>query len=138
MNEFELAQLEFMQAERNANLLDLVQTQGSLIQSDATQFTTLLFGYLLVAYFIGANLSKIQVSILNVLYVASISATIFQMTTGAFVAIGFLNRFLEISGNEETVTAINPNYIGFGVALNLALIITSLYFMWSVRHPRTE
>jgi hypothetical protein len=138
MTEFEIAQLEFMQAERSANLLDLVQTQGSLIQSDATQFTTLLFGYLLVAYFIGANLSKIQVSILNLLYIASIGASIFQMTTGAFTAIGFLNKFLEVSGNEGEMSPLNPNYIAYGVALNLALILTSLYFMWSVRHPKTE
>ena len=138
MTEFEIAQLEFMQAERNANLLNLVQTQGSIIQSDATQFTTLLFGYLLVAYFIGSNLTRIQVIILNVLYMACIGATIFQMTTAAFTAMGFLNKFLEVSDNEGEITAINPNYIGFGVALNLALILTSLYFMWSVRHPKTE
>ena len=80
MTEFEIAQLEFMQAERSANLLNLVQTQGSLIQSDATFFTTLLFGYLLVAYFIGASLTRVQVIILNVLYIASIGASIFQMT----------------------------------------------------------
>lgn len=137
MTEFEIAQLEFMQAERSANLLNLVQTQGSLIQSDATQFTTLLFGYLLVAYFIGASLTRVQVIILNVLYIASIGASIFQMTTGAFTAIGFLNRFLEVSGNEGEMSPLNPNYIGYGVALNLALILTSLYFMWSVRHPKT-
>lgn len=138
MSEFELAQLEFMQAERNANLLDLVLAQGSLIQSDATQFTTLLFGYLLVAYFIGARLTRIQVIIFNALYVASIGATIFQMTTGAFTALGFLNKFLEVSGNIEETTPIDPRYIGFGLSLNLALIVTSLYFMWSVRHPEAE
>lgn len=138
MTEFELAQLEFMQAERNANLLELVLTQGNLIQSDATQFTTLLFGYLLVAYFIGASLTRTQIVILNTLYVASIGATIFQMTTGAFTALGFLNKFLEVSGNSGETTPIDPKYIGFGLALNLALIATSLYFMWSVRHPKTE
>ena len=138
MTEFEIAQLEFMQAERSANLLNLVQTQGSLIQSDATFFTTLLFGYLLVAYFIGASLTRVQVIILNVLYIASIGASIFQMTTGAFTAIGFLNKFLEVSGNEGEMSPLNPNYIAYGVALNLAMILTSLYFMWSVRHPKTE
>ena len=138
MTEFEIAQLEFMQAERSANLLNLVQTQVSLIQIDATFFTTLLFGYLLVAYFIGASLTRVQVIILNVLYIASIGASIFQMTTGAFTAIGFLNKFLEVSGNEGEMSPLNPNYIAYGVALNLALILTSLYFMWSVRHPKTE
>jgi len=138
MTEFEIAQLEFMQAERSANLLNLVQTQVSLIQIDATFFTTLLFGYLLVAYFIGASLTRVQVIILNVLYIASIGASIFQMTTGAFTAIGFLNKFLEVSGNEGEMSPLNPNYIAYGVALNLAMILTSLYFMWSVRHPKTE
>ena len=138
MTEFEIAQLAFMQAERQANLIELVQTQGNLIQNDAIQFTSLIFGYLLVAYFIGANLTRIQVAILNVLYIASVGATIFQMVTSGFVAIGFLNRFLEVSGYSAETTAINANYIGFGVTLNVALILTSLYFMRSVRHPKTE
>jgi hypothetical protein len=138
MTEFEIAQLEFMQAERNVNLLELVQTQGIIMQSDSTQFTTLLFGYLLVAYFIGANLTRIQVAILNVLYVASIAATLFQIITALITAQGFLNRFLEVSGNSAETTAINPMYLAYGLTIGLAAVLTSLYFMRSVGHPKTE
>ena len=138
MTEFESAQLVYMQAERAGNLMSLIQTQGELIQNDATQFTTLIFGYLLVAYFIGSHLTKVQVVILNTLYIASIGSTVFQMVTGGLTAMGFLERFYEVSENTRELSAMNPDYLFFGVALNIALIIASLYFMWSVRHPKTE
>ena len=50
MTEFELAQLEFMQSERNANLLDLVLTQSGLVQNDATQFSTLIRGFRMTTF----------------------------------------------------------------------------------------
>ena len=138
MTEFETAQLVYMQAERAGNLMTLIQTQGELIQNDATQFTSLIFGYLLVAYFIGSHLTKVQVIILNVLYIASVGSTVFQMVTGGLAAMGFLERFYEVSNNTRELSALNANYLLFGVTLNLTLIIASLYFMWSVRHPKTE
>lgn len=138
MTEFESAQLVYMQAERAGNLMSLIQTQGELIQNDATQFTTLIFGYLLVAYFIGSHLTKVQVVILNTLYIASVGSTVFQMVTGGLTAMGFLERFYEVSENTRELSAMNSDYLLFGVALNIALIIASLYFMWSVRHPKTE
>lgn len=139
MTEFESAQLVYIQAEREANLLSLIHSQAELIQNDATQFTTLLFGYLLVAYFIGAHLTRAQVIILNILYSVSIGATMFQMTSSAFIALGFLERFLEVSTLRNTdLSAINPGYIVFAVILNIALVITSLYFMWTIRQPKIE
>lgn len=138
MTEFEAAQLVYMQSERAVNLISLVHAQGELIQNDATQFTTLLFGYLLVAYFIGLNLSRIQVTILNVLYAASIGATIFQMVVGSLAAIGFLNRFYELTDATREVTVVNPNYLAFAICLNFGLVLASFYFMWSVRHPRAK
>ena len=42
MTEFETAQLVYMEAERAGNLMTLIQTQGELIQNDATQFTSLI------------------------------------------------------------------------------------------------
>jgi hypothetical protein len=137
MTEFETAQLVYMQAERAGNLMSLIQTQGELIQNDATQFTTLIFGYLLVAYFIGSHLTKVQVVILNVLYIASVGSTVFQMVTGGLTAMGFLERFYEVSDNTRELSAMNADYLLFGVTLNIALILASLYFMWSVRHPKT-
>ena len=62
----------------------------------------------------------------------------FQMVTSGIVAIGFLNKFLEASGYGEELTAVNPNYLIFGVMPNIALVLTSLYFISSVRHTKTE
>jgi hypothetical protein len=60
MTEFEIASLELMNFERIKGIAELMQGQGSLIASDGATFTSLLFGYLLAAYFIGVNLSRVQ------------------------------------------------------------------------------
>ena len=60
MTEFELKQLEYLQFDRQQGLITLIQSQADLISNDMTMLSTFLFGYLVVAYFVGANLSKVQ------------------------------------------------------------------------------
>lgn len=138
MTEFELVQLEFMHSERAVNLLELLQAQGALMQTDSLGFSTLLFGYLLVAYFIGANLTRVQVLIFSVLYICSIGAVIFQLFANAYTAMGFLKRFYEVTENTRELTPLNLHYIGYGLLLSTAIVFASLYFMWTVRHPKIE
>ncbi len=138
MTEFEIAQLELMEVARAQGLLELVQGQGTLMQTDSTGFTTLLFGYLLVAYFIGAQLTRVQVSIFNMLYIFSIGSVMYQLLVNAFSAMAFLERFYEISENTRGQTSLNPTYLAFGVILGCLVVSASLYFMWTVRRPKTE
>ena len=138
MTEFELAQLEFMSAERAANLLELVQAQGAIMQTDSIGFSTLLFGYLLAAYFIGANLTRVQVLILTVLYICSIGGVMFQLVANAYTAMGFMERFYEITDNTRELTTLNVHYLSYGLLIGTAIVMSSLYFMWTVRHPKTE
>jgi hypothetical protein len=137
MSEFELLQLEYMQIDRTQGLIGLIQTQADLIANDATMMSTLLFGYLVVAYFVGRSLTKPQSLIFNTLYVAAFLATCFSATNSALVAVGLQNRYVEVSGLAETPT-LTPMFVLLGVTLNLCMLLASLYFMWSVRHPKTE
>jgi hypothetical protein len=137
MTEFELQQLEYMEIERVQGLLGLIQGQADLIANDATMMSTLLFGYLVVAYFAGAHPTKIQSLIFSALYLTAFLAGMFSATNSALVAVGFQDRFVEVSGLTETPT-LTPLFVLLATILNLSMLLASLYFMWSVRHPKTE
>ena len=115
----------------------MIQAQADLIANDATMMSTLLFGYLVVAYFVGTHLTKPQSFIFSSLYVAAFLANTFSATSSALVAVGPQVRYVEVSGNIETPT-LTPMFVLLGVTLNLCMLLASLYFMWSVRHPKTE
>ena len=137
MSEFELLQLEYMEYDRQQGLIGLIQSQAELISNDATMMSTLLFGYLVVAYFVGGHLTKPQSIIFSSLYVAGFLASTFSVTNSALVAVGLQARFVEVSGATETPT-LTPMFVLLGVTLNMSMLLASLYFMWSVRHPKTE
>ena len=137
MTEFELAQLQYMDYERQQGLIGLIQTQADLVSNDLTMWASGLFGYLVVAYFVGGSLTKVQVTILNCLYLAVATATQFAILTGGLVLSGFAAKYSEVSGYPPSMTT-SPMFTLLGTGLNTACLVASLYFMWTVRHSRTE
>jgi hypothetical protein len=99
---------------------------------------TVLFGYLTAAYFIGANLTKVQVSIFTSLYIVFlVLAFIGIMTTSqawmnAIDAVTEADPTLVMADNFAFKEITNAAIFGLGIASGAA----SLYFMWSVRHPK--
>ena len=139
MTEYETAQLALSESMRIQGLIELVQTQAEHVVNEITNFTSYLFGYLLVAYFIGANLTRVQVTILNVLYIVSIAATVFQMMVSISITLNFLSKVREVIGRvADGIPSSNTTYVVFLFLLYTALVLASLYFMWSVRHPKKE
>ena len=139
MTEYESATLVFMHAERRVNAFSLVQAQINLFSQDTTLFLSLIFGYLLVAYFVGANLTRIQVSILNALYAASTGYIILGLLVSQMMIMGLVTRWEEISGLNQGVAAeVGPYIIILTVMIQILIFVAPLYFMWSVRHPKSE
>ena len=137
MTEFELVQIEYMEYAREQGLIGLMQAQAGLVSSDLAVWTGTLFGYLLVAYFVGHQLTKVQTAILNALYLVISGASVFSLFTGGMTIVGFADKYAEVSGNEKIAT-VSPAFTMFGTTLNIACILASLYFMWSVRHPKPK
>jgi hypothetical protein len=95
---------------------------------------TVLFGYLLVAHFIGAKLSRVQAGIMTALYLFWVSRL--------FMVLGLLANNANIIFDE--MRKISPIFaVSIPSLLMLYFLLSmitsaSLYFMWSVRHPKTE
>ena len=118
---------------------ELIEAAMALSESAAnavTLYLTTISAYLLVAYFVGASLNRLQTIIISVLFVVfalSFVAAI-QTNLGNMVSIG----------NE--LEEIRPDWIRYASApFNLALfvvdtcgVLVSLLFMWNIRHPKPE
>jgi hypothetical protein len=138
MTEYEIADLALSTQEGLRQQVGLVQEQASLAISSLSVYFSLIFGYLLAAYFVGANLTRAQSVILTLLYLSSIF-----LNRSGFLSIQLGGRdlnmgLMELNPDARPVFLFSDAGIVFAIAVSAALIVASLYFMWSVRHQKTE
>ena len=139
MTEFEIASLAIMKAEAARHQIEIMLGISETVEIRFTSFTTLLFGYLVVANFGGRSLSRVQAGIFTGLYIAVISQfvyTYFVAGMAAATAAGSLIELrpeLEFGGIDLLLIRFQ-----FAVAVQVLCVLASLYFMWSIRHTKTE
>ena len=135
MTEYQIADLAlstqaiyWQQAQTSAAVVDSL---GVIID----RFTTLLFGYIVVAYFVGKNLTRVQVTILTALYL------VWQVRLMA-ITFTMLDRMERISVEMSKLDAETPGMPGSSTVvmatITIACTLASVYFMWNVRRPKTE
>ena len=142
MTEYEVADLAFSQIMQfqgaGALFQGIVDSSADLVQ----QFMTVLFAYLAAAHFVGASLNRVHVLIFTSLYVLWQSWTIALHTLRGYSMRVTLEHMREIGGLERStdrLTEFMPQLIGIlAFILLVGALIASLYFMWSIRHPKTE
>jgi hypothetical protein len=118
---------------------DVIEAAAAVTANSITMFTifiTFTFGFLASAYFVGGKLTRFQALAATGLYVvaAGFSAVIMVGWMQAFFAI------MEVKPNAlDTIPIIQRGYWVpvTTVMLSMGMLI-SLYFMWGVRHPKTE
>ena len=112
-------------------LQDLFVSWVAQTQQMSITYLSIVSGYLLVAHFLGSQLSRPQVIIVNAVYIvyaiAQIGGFYSQMVTLA--ALG--EASLQLGGYTDIAA--------WGIlwcSIQLTMLIGSLYFMWTVRHPK--
>ena len=106
-------------------------------------FATYLFGYLLVAYFIGSALSRPQVVILNFVYLLFTGYQLLRIFAGIVFSDLQEEGLIELIEQSPGGASLDLDFLSFEWAVTLttihfAAVVASLYFMWRVRHPKTE
>jgi len=117
-------------------LLDLVGTWKADTVAVATSFISILFAYILVAYFAGARLTRSQFVIVTILMLWHCSINLFQIQVNQQSLI----EYHELIRPEWSAVAVRNGtimkwVIGSGGVMS---ILAALYFMWSVRHHKAE
>jgi hypothetical protein len=150
MTEYEIADLALSSAELITSQYAIGQNQGSLIVDNLTLFYSLLFGYLLAAYAVGKKLSTVQTAILTVLYLAAVIYNRFygfMLLSQSQIGLSRWDQMVQATSSSElaaatisspALTAAQSGVLAFVTVFVVLAILASLFFMWSVRHPRDE
>ncbi len=117
-------------------LLDLIGTWKADTAYNATSFISILFAYILAAYFAGAKLTRLQVTIISLLMLWHCSVNMFLITVNQQSLI----EYHDLIRPEWAATAVKNGLvmrwiIGAGGFLS---IVAALSFMWSVRHSKAD
>ena len=120
-------------------LLDLVGVAMSFMYESTTLYLTIVSGYLLVAYLLGAKLSRVQALIVSMLFVVGASLQVWALITQEVAMEGYLAAKAELSPLNAFEQAVATGNAGTIIASIMVLgVIASLYFMWTIRYPRTK
>ena len=111
--------------------MDLVYSGFSMATVMVSLLVAVLSGYLVVAYVVGSNLTRIQVSVLNCAY--SIW-TLYLILSGAVNLVRARDHLLSASELDQQIVAPIAFMTHGYVSIALLLWLTSLWFMWDVRH----
>ncbi len=117
-------------------ILDLVNAQSAQSATQFTLYLSVLFAYVVTAYFVGQRLTRTQVSVLSGLYIfVNVS-----QSWGMQLTNNRVGELLEKKAELSPLTQWEQGYVGYGDMWSIAMavgVVASLFFMWSVRHPRT-
>jgi hypothetical protein len=138
MTEYEIADLAASRAFEFQGGLSLFQTQIAMIADGIQQYMSILFSYIVAAFFIGENLGRRQVWIFTTLYVMW-QAWLIAAIGGRSYLLQLIAKDLQEATDNSGALAYLPSALTLtALSLLLAALFASLYFMWSVRHPKTE
>ena len=118
-------------------ILDLVGGESAQSATQFTLYLSVLFAYLVTAYFVGDKLTRLQALLLSGLYVFVNLAQAWGMTLTMIRVGELMKRKAELS----PLTEWEKGYVGYGNIWAIAMVIgvlASLYFMWNVRHPKAK
>lgn len=123
-----------------ADWIEMAQMAGSNVIAAFGMLITLMSGYLVVAYLVGEKLTRAQVMIVNSLYV--IAALTVIAGHSQYMADVMIARLQVHSIDPQVFDAVDPALLKLIPAtlafVNIGLIVSSLYFMWSIRHPTAQ
>jgi small-conductance mechanosensitive channel len=120
---------------KGTEAFELLRMEATYTLSLGELSITILTGYLLIAFFIGARLTRFQVIFATAVYSVMYLSTAVSLSQSQAVLV-YLTNSMQGSGSEiPVVSSANPSlsYLVTGL-----LYLGSIYFMWSVRHPKGE
>ena len=117
------------------NSLVLAQDQA---QNIGAMLMTVLTGYLVITFFVGAKLTKFQVCFVNVVFLLSYIST-WQTLIEYIATVEYFRDTLEALESELPLAGTTLNATtAYSIAVACLLTIGALYFIWSIRHPKTK
>lgn len=118
-------------------LLDLMASMEAHMASQFSLYLTIISSYMVVAYLVGNKLTNTQVVIVSTLMILSAGGQTWALHTTLGRVTEYLERKVEFSALTEYEQNFSANTYAWVVIL-VGGLLASLFFMWQVRHHKTE
>ena len=117
---------------------DLILSRYANIAEQASLYFALVSGYLVMAFFIGKRLTRLQVCVVNSLFIMWTIGILMGYNTSVEVVFQLSSAIAELENpTVKDNTGSIASFHSFS-AIQIIGIVAALVFMWSVRHPRKE
>ena len=115
--------------------LDLAQSTFSNSLAAYAVFLSIVSGYLVTAYVVGSELSRIQVRLLTLLFLIVVAILIWSMSAYAYWGDVFSTV---ARGESRARTMMTPQswLPAFLAIINTLTVIGCVFFMWNVRRTK--
>ena len=122
-----------------AEAIELIANHLSNAIGGFTVYLSVTFAYLYVAYVAGADLSRLQFVIGSFLYVFAAFTTVMVVSINVQVMYSLVEHVASYSKHFENVPLWGGGFWElYMTGLQVGGILVGLFFMWDVRHPKTE
>jgi hypothetical protein len=142
MTEYELADLAYSKQAEIHGLSNILLSMLSLIADNISHYMTVLFGYIAAAYFVGSDLKRAQLWVFTGLYIfwqVWIIVLLVVRGVGVRLTNERLGELMLGAPRADDIPAGAASWLSGSLVLALlAALAASLYFMWTVRHPKAE
>ena len=118
-------------------LLDLMASMESHMATQFSLYLTIISSYMVVAYLIGDKLSNTQVVIVSTLMILSAGG----QTWALYTTLGRVSEYLDRKVEFSPLTEYEQNFAANTYAWVVILVgglMASLYFMWQIRHSKSD
>ncbi len=119
-----------------AELIEAAMNAGDATLGNVTAYLSVVSAYLIVAYIVGAELSRFQVIVINVLFVVFAFSFVLAIQTGLANHYLFATDILEYRPEYAVFSSPQVNKLLF--AIDSGGVMAALYFMWNIRHPKKK
>ena len=99
-------------------------------------YITVLSGYLIAAFMAGPKLNWLQITILNIGFIVTILVLTWGTYGAGMTQVYYTNLLLELDANAPQAN--RPWVMNTLLCLMIGGTAASLFFMWNVRHAKTD
>jgi hypothetical protein len=117
-------------------LQELAFSAAGLAATFTTLLITIISGYLLVAYVAGRDLSRAQVTLINILFAFTSALILSGIATAFGKQLNIVNQLRVI--NPDNFYPMTTFTVISGAVIFSLIILASFKLMWDIRHPKAE
>ena len=119
-------------------MLDLAHSHTNAAVADLNRALALGSAYLIVAYRAGKELTKFQVTIINMGFIVFAGQALLGILGELDAALAFRNAVWGQERMDHAINQMNMVFFWVGGPLAVGAIVACLAFMWRIRHPRVS